>query len=192
MRNVIVSSTRRVFDGFFKIDEARVAHQQFDGTMGPPRDLLVFERGDAAAILLHDVVADQLVMTEQFRYPTYDKGPGWLLEIAAGMIDGEDEPEDTARREAEEELGYRIEGEPISLGTFYLAPGGSSERIHIFYAEVSEENRVGEGGGLAAEGEDIRVARVDIGMGKVEKMLRGEVHDAKTVIALQWFQHHIL
>lgn len=189
MRNVIVAATRRVFDGFFKIDEADVAFERFDGTMSPCVKRLVFERGDAVAVLVYDRVADVFVLTEQFRYPTYEKGPGWLREVAAGMID-DGEPDDTARREVEEELGYRIDGEPTAIGTFYLSPGGSSERIHLFYAEVCDDDRVSEGGGLASEGEDIRVVRVPAG--ELEDLLRGGVQDAKTFIALQWFQHNVL
>ena len=90
----------------------------------------------------------------QFRYSTYEKGPGWLLETVAGVIEPVEAPEAVARRELLEEAGYRV-GELESVGCFYLTPGGSSERIYLFFAEVENVDRVTDGGGVDAEGEDM-------------------------------------
>lgn len=179
-----VHSRRRLLDDFFKVDEAEVSFERPDGTMTPTVRRLVFERGDsAAAVVVHRDSGD-LLFTEQFRFPTLDKGPGWLLELVAGMVEAGVTPEATLAREIEEELGYRVARcEPIA--TFYLSPGGSSERIWLYYVEVGADARVSAGGGLAAENEDIRVVRLPEAEAKA-RLAAGGFADAKTLIGLQW------
>jgi ADP-ribose pyrophosphatase len=100
------------------------------------------------------------------------------------MIDAGESPEAALRRELEEELGFvnpRLE--PIA--TFFVSPGGSSERIWLYYAEVSDADRVSDGGGLAQEHEEIRVVH----LAEVEvkrRLAAGDFEDAKTIIGLQW------
>lgn len=185
MKAVIVHSKKRVFDGFFKIDAADVSHERFDGRMSAPRRRLCFERGDAAAAILHDRAAAALVFVRQFRYPTHAKGPGWILEAAAGVIEAGEDPETCIRREVMEETGYRVDRlEPIA--TFYPSPGGSSERIFLFYAEVRQADRIEAGGGAPGEGEDIQVVRVPAA--DLEDWLSaGKIQDAKTLIGVLWF-----
>ena len=114
----------------------------------------------------------------------YRKGPGWLIEIIAGMIDRGEQPEASIRREIEEELGYRAD-HIEHIATFYVSPGGSSERIWLYYAEVGEAGHVSAGGGLAGEHEDIRV--VSISPEEARTALKdGRIADAKTIIGLQW------
>jgi ADP-ribose pyrophosphatase len=184
MRRVDVFDRRRVFDDFFKVDEARVSFERFDGSMSPPVRRLVFERGDSVAAVVRHRESGDLLFTEQFRYPTLGKGEGWLVEIMAGMIDGTEPPEATLRREIGEELGYAVaHAEPIS--TFFLSPGGSSERIFLFYAEVSDAGRVSDGGGRAEELEDIRIVRMSLDEARVA-LGAGRIGDAKTIIGLHW------
>src|SRR4249920_2263526 len=186
MRKVDVRSRRRLLDDFFKVDEAEVSFERFDGSMTPPVRRLVFERGDSVAAVVFDRDSERLLLTEQFRFPTLEKGPGWLLEIIAGMIDAGEQPEESLKREIEEELGYRAHRiEHIS--TFYVSPGGSSERIWLYYAEIAAADRVSAGGGLAHEQEDIRV--VWIPPDEASAALKdGRIADAKSLIGLQWFQ----
>jgi nudix-type nucleoside diphosphatase (YffH/AdpP family) len=184
MRKVDVRSRRRLLDDFFKVDEAEVSFERFDGSMTPPVRRLVFERGDSVAAVVFDRDSQRLLLTEQFRFPTFEKGPGWMIEIIAGMIDRGEQPEASMRREIEEELGYRancIE----HVATFYVSPGGSSERIWVYYTEVSEDARVSAGGGLAGEHEDIRL--ISISPKEARAALKdGKIVDAKTIIGLQW------
>lgn len=184
MRKVVIHGKRRIFDGFFKIDEANLAFERFDGTMSPSVTRLVFERGDSIGVVVYDREAKRAILTKQFRYPTYENGPGWLLETVAGMIDPGESPEATARRELLEEIGYAAETlEPIA--TFYLSPGGTSERVHLFYAEVGDDDHVGTGGGEASENEDIQA--VAIAPDELAELVRtGGIHDAKTLIGAQW------
>ena len=184
MRKVDVRSRRRLLDDFFKVDAADVSFERADGSMTEPVRRLVFERGDSvAAVILHRE-SQRLLFTEQFRFPAFGKGSGWLVEIMAGMIDGQEAPEAAMRRELDEELGYRAElVEPIA--TFFVSPGGSSERIWLYYVEVSEAGRVGPGGGLPGEHEEIRTVRMSLDEARAA-LAAGNLADAKTIIGLQW------
>jgi len=107
-----------------------------------------------------------------------------MIELIAGMIDRGEQPEASIRREIEEELGYRAD-RIEHVATFYVSPGGSSERIWLYYAEVGEAGHVSAGGGLAGEHEDIRV--VSISPEEARTALKdGRIADAKTIIGLQW------
>ena len=174
----------RILDDFFKIDEARVSYERYDGSMTPPVRRLVFERGDSVAAVIYRKSTRSVLMTEQFRFPTLEKGPGWLLEVPAGMIDHGERPEDCMRREIEEEIGFRVD-ELHHIATFYVSPGGSSERIWLYYAEVSDAEHVSHGGGLPSEHEDIRTMSVPLEQ-LAKTLERGELVDAKTIIGAQW------
>jgi nudix-type nucleoside diphosphatase (YffH/AdpP family) len=184
MRRVDVRSRRRLLDDFFTVDEAEVSFECADGSMTPPVRRLVFERGDAVAAVVRHIESGSLLFTEQFRFPTVDKDTGWLLEVMAGMIDDGEVPETALRRELEEELGFRV-GRLEPITTFFVSPGGSSERIFLYYAEVSDMGRVSDGGGLAAEQEEIRIVRMSPKEARVA-LRDGRLPDAKTIIGLQW------
>jgi nudix-type nucleoside diphosphatase (YffH/AdpP family) len=149
---------------------------------------LNLNRGDSTAAILHDKQAETIILVEQFRYSTYDKGPGWMLEIPAGIIDPDLDPDPAVsmRREIEEEVGYNVKTLRL-IGRFYLSPGGSSERIFLYYSTVTPNQSVTKGGGMMAEGENIRVIGVKVA-DALHKLEKGEIIDAKTIIALQWLR----
>jgi ADP-ribose pyrophosphatase len=184
MRAVSVRSRRRLFDDFFKVDEAEVSFERPDGTMTPVVRRLVFERGDSVATVVWHRDWRSLLFTELFRFPTFGKGDGWLLEVVAGMVKANEAPDAALRREMEEELGYRPEFLE-HIATFFVSPGGSSERIWLYYAEVSESTHVSEGGGLSDENENIRVVRMSLDEARTG-LREGRITDAKTIIGLQW------
>src|SRR5687767_14488282 len=188
---VEILQKQEVFNkGIFRIEEAKLRHEKFDGSMSDPITRLSLERGDSAAAIAYDESQRQVVLVEQFRYPTHEKSTGWLLELPAGMVNQDTEPADTMRRELEEETGYRVKSlEHIS--TFYLSPGGTTERIHLYYAAVSPKDHISEGGGVIKEGEHIRVLLMDI-QEALRKISSGQIMDAKTIIGLQWLQIHKL
>jgi hypothetical protein len=97
-KRIVIYGKRRVFDGFFKIDEAELSYERFDGKMGPPVKRLCFERGDSVAAILFDAERRKLLLVKQFRYPTYEKGPGWIVETVAGMLAPGETPEAGAKR----------------------------------------------------------------------------------------------
>lgn len=150
-KRVEIQSKKGVFDGFFKIEEVEFRHQRVDGSMSRALRRLHLERGDGVAVVVYNKTRDCIVFVRQFRYSTYEKGPGWLRETVAGVIEQGEAPEAVARRELLEEAGYRV-GELESVGCFYLTPGGSSERIYLFFAEVENVDRVTDGGGVACVG----------------------------------------
>lgn len=186
-RTVQIIQRREVFKRFvFRIEEATLRHEKFDGTMGPEITRLVFQRGDSVALLLVDPATRTLLLCEQFRFPTCEKGPGWLLELPAGMIEHDEDPKECARRETLEETGYEVNALD-RISCVYLSPGGSSERIHIFYGEISMKNQAGSGGGLESEGEDIRLLRVTA-TEAITMAHDGRIEDAKTLIAILWLE----
>jgi nudix-type nucleoside diphosphatase (YffH/AdpP family) len=181
---VDVMKKRTIYDGFLRLEEATLRYELFDGTMSEEVTLLNVERGDSVAAVVVDADNGNVILTNQFRYPTYSKDGGWLLELPAGTVEQGQEPIDAMRRELIEELGL-----PVRLirhiMTFYTTPGGSSERVWLYYAEVSQSDRVSAGGGLAAEGEDIQACllRED----EIAPAIgNGRIRDAKSLIGLLW------
>ena len=188
---VEVLSKINVFQkSIFRVEEVHLRHERYDGSMTQEFVRLNLDRGDSVAALLHNEEEDKVILTEQFRYPTYEKGPGWMIEIPAGIIDLEmhETPEVTIQREVIEEIGYSVQ-RLHHISTFYPSPGGSSERIYLFYSSVTPQDCIADGGGLIESGEDIRRLSVAVD-DALAKVASGEIVDAKTVIALQWLQNH--
>ena len=166
-RRVEIRSQRRLFDDFFKIDEVIVSHQQYDGKMSADQRRLVFERGDAVAVLLFNIDTRSVVLVEQFKVPALigrrrdDSGiqDGWITEVMAGMIGPAETAEEAAIRETLEETGYQIKA-PELICKFLSSPGGTSERIFLYFAQVSEAAKPGKGGGLGDSGLVILRARL--------------------------------
>ena len=189
MRRVEIESKRTVLEGAFTVTETQLRFEKFDGQMSAMVRRLVFERGDSAAALLFNRDTQKVMLIEQFRYPTYEKGPGWLLETIAGVIEKDEQPEETIRREIREEIGYAVD-ELTYIATFYVSPGGTSERITLYYAEVGNADQVAAGGGKASEHEDIQ--RVDLTLSELwERLDNGTIIDAKTLIAAQWLRRKL-
>ena len=189
MGRVEVHGRRTLLDHFFRVEEVDLSHERPDGSMSPPLTRLHVDRGDGAAVVLHDPERRVVVLVRQFRFSTWEKGPGWLHELVAGTLSRGQDPEDVARAECLEEAGYEIDRlEPI--GTFYLTPGGSSERIFLYYAPVSAGRRRGPGGGLEEEGESIEV--VEWPEEEVWAALdAGRIADAKTLVGLMWLRRRL-
>lgn len=142
-----------------------------------------YERGDGAVILPYDNERGTILLVKQFRYPAYATGHKEpLIEACAGLLDADD-PETCVRREAEEELGYRLR-DVRHLYSPYMSPGSVTERLWFFVAEYRPSDRISDGGGHADEGEDIEVLEMtlDKAMGFVAE---GGIIDAKTIMLVQ-------
>ena len=183
------------FGKLFKVIRARLQYRRFDGRMSNPITRINFERGDSVGVLLHDPQSDAVVLIRQFRYPVYaslarderaDSGAkqAWILEIVAGVQDEGQTIKEVAHKELLEEAGYAVQGELEPIAIMYPSPGGTSERIHLFLGEVDRHRRTGTGGGVAAEGEDIQIVVLPFEEA-MDMVARGEIRDAKTIIALQ-------
>lgn len=191
MRKVSIEQKRYLLDDFFKVEEAYLRFEQFDGEMSRKIRRLSLERGDSVAILIYNTTIEKIILIDQFRYPTYRNGHGWIIETIAGMGGHQEPPEDTARRETLEETGLNINTFE-HIATFYPSPGGSSERIFLYYSEVSgDQAKYTKTGGLLHEGEDIKVVELSPGEA-LAKVRSGEIMDAKTVIGIYWLENRFL
>ena len=144
-----------------------------------------YDRGNGATLLLYNIARRSVVLTRQFRFPTYVNGNpgGWLIETAAGLLDNET-PATRIRQEVEEETGYSIR-ELTPVFEAYMSPGSVTERLYFFIAEYVERDKRSAGGGNVAEGEDIEVLELDFDR-SMEMISNGEIRDGKTILLLQY------
>ncbi|WP_162051840.1 NUDIX domain-containing protein [Pontibacter pamirensis] len=163
-----IKKRERAYDGYFKINKLTVEQE------GQTFTREQFNRGNAVCALVYDTGAQEYILTKQFRVGAESE----LVEIVAGMIDEGEAPEQSIRREIEEEIGYHV-NKLEHLYTFYSSPGGATEKVTLFYAEVSEQHATG--GGSAHENEYIEIVRYS-----VQELEKLETYDAKTIIAQQW------
>lgn len=161
-------------------------HLQKDGTW-QKQSREAYDRGNGAVILLYNKEQNSVILTKQFRMPTYINGndTGMLIEACAGLLDN-DKPEAAIKRETEEETGYKIT-DVRKIYEAYMSPGSVTEILYFFIAEYSKEMKVNEGGGVAHEQENIEVLEMDFNMAM--KMIEtGEIKDAKTIMLVQYLR----
>jgi nudix-type nucleoside diphosphatase (YffH/AdpP family) len=188
MKKVSIEQKRYLLNDFFKVEEAFLRFEKFNGEMSGKIRRLSLERGDSVAIFVYNSTTEKIILINQFRYPTYQNGQGWIIETIAGMMDHGEAPEQTARREVYEETGLKINAFE-HIATFYLSPGGSSERIFLYYSEVSgDQAKYKATGGLLREGEDIKVVELSLAEA-LAKIRSGEIMDAKTIIGIYWLEN---
>lgn len=176
--------------GFLSLFRYRLKHRLFAGGWSPEFEREVMDRGHAVVVLPYDVERDALVVLEQFRIGALEQDDSpWLLEFVAGMIDADDAtPEAVAQRELHEEAGLTSAQMDYAL-TYLSTPGGCTEKISIYIAQV-DSSQASRHGGLASENEDIRVhvmPRIEV----VELLEQGKINNAASVIGLQWLQLHL-
>lgn len=149
-----------------------------------------YDRGHGATILLYNRERRTVVLVRQFRFPTWGEGhDGFLIEAAAGLLDRAS-PEERIKAEVEEETGYRV-SEVRKVFEAFMSPGSVTERLYFFVAEYDPASRIGAGGGIAEEGEDIEVLELDIGVA-MQMMTDGRIADGKTIMLLQYAALHLL
>ncbi len=173
-----------VFDNFFKIKKAKIKHELFDSNTIEV-DRLSFERGDSVAILIYEKDTDSLLFTNQFRYPTIKEKDGWILELTAGSLEGNEEPKNRVKKEVEEEIGYKVNAVEY-INSFFVSPGGTSERILLYYSEVNSTDKIFNGGGMKYEKEDIQLIKIKT-KEVIKQLKNNKFRDAKTIIGIQWF-----
>ncbi len=183
---VKVESTRLLLDDFFQVEEAILRHQLSDGSMSQRVRRLCFERGDSVAALVVHRDRQNCILVRQFRYPAYKRGDGWLLEIPAGGVEEGESPSQAVRRELREEIGYRVE-ELRPLTAFLPSPGGSSERILIYFAVVDGDGASGAGPPDELEVEDLEIEELPL-TEIAAALASGRITDGKTLFALTWLQ----
>lgn len=143
-----------------------------------------FDRGDGVAILPYNLARGTVLLIRQFRYPTYANGyDDLLVEAPAGSLD-DAAPEARVRSEAEEEIGYRL-GPVQKIFEAFTSPGAVTEKLHFFVAEYQPDMKIGNGGGLAHEGEDIETLELPFAEA-LAMIANGRIVDAKTIMLLQY------
>lgn len=166
-----------IYKDYFSIKRLTINIEQ---DMMVSRDVFTRENskntGDSVAALVYDTNLKQYIFVEQLRAGLYRENNMYITEIVAGTLEHNEDPNECIKREVLEEIGYEVDMiEKIS--EFYVSPGGSSEKIYLYYIEVS--NKVADGGGLESENEFINIIYKDL-----DEVRKTIFKDAKTIIAL--------
>ncbi|MGE8514527.1 MAG: GDP-mannose pyrophosphatase NudK [Chryseobacterium culicis] len=181
--NITLLNTEILSDNWYILNKVTYSVSKKDGTT-ETQSREAYDRGNGAVILLYNTALNTVILTRQFRLPTYINGnsTGMLIEACAGLLDN-DNPEDCIKRETEEETGYKI-SKVEKIFEAYMSPGSVTEILYFFIAEYSHEMKINDGGGLEEEGENIEV--LELSFEESLKMIdTGEIKDAKTIMLLQ-------
>lgn len=177
-------------DNWYTLRKVTYEYQKRDGTW-QKTSREAYDRGNGATILLYNRASNSVVLTQQFRMPTYVNGneTGMLIEACAGLLE-KDNPEDCIRRETEEETGYHVSN-VRKVFQAYMSPGSVTEILYFFVAEYSREMQVHQGGGLEHDHENIEVLELPFEQA-LEMMEDGRIQDGKTIMLLQYAKLHNL
>lgn len=182
--NIKILGTEVLSDNWYVLNKVTYENTKPDGTT-QIQSREAYDRGNGAVILLYNQKQRTVILTRQFRLPTYINGnpDGMLIEACAGLLD-KDNAEDCIRRETEEETGYKI-GEVKKVFEAYMSPGSVTEILYFFIAEYSSDMKISQGGGLEEEAENIEVLEwlFDDCLAMIDS---GEIKDAKTIMLLQY------
>ena len=184
--NIDILKTEILSDNWYTLNKVTFTIHKKDGTT-ETQSREAYDRGNGAVILLYNPISKTVILTRQFRLPTYINGntTGMLIEACAGLLDN-DNPEDCIKRETEEETGYKI-SKVEKVFEAYMSPGSVTEILHFFIAEYSNEMKIADGGGLEEEGENIEV--LELSFHQALSMIdKGEIMDAKTIMLLQYLR----
>jgi nudix-type nucleoside diphosphatase (YffH/AdpP family) len=185
---VKILKTEILSDNWYILRKITYAYSKKDGTrLTQSRE--AYDRGNGAAILLYNKEQKTVVLTRQFRLPTFVNGndSGMLIEACAGLLD-KDNAEECIRRETEEETGYKV-SDIKKIFEAYMSPGSVTEILYFFIAEYSKEMKVAEGGGVDHEEENIEVLELNIEQA-MKMVENGEIKDGKTIMLLQYIKLH--
>lgn len=186
IKDIEIIKTEILSDNWYTLKKVTYQYSKPDGTV-QQQSREAYDRGNGAVILLYNISSQTVILTRQFRIPTYINGneSGMLIEACAGLLD-QDSPQDCIRRETEEETGYQIK-EAQKIFEAYMSPGSVTEILHFFIAEYITNMKVSYGGGLEEEEEHIEILEI-----KIEDALHmidtGEIKDGKTIMLLQYIK----
>lgn len=184
--NVQIEKTEILSDNWYTLKKVTFSIQKKDGSF-QQQSREAYDRGNGAAILLYDKSTGNVILTRQFRLPSFLNGneTGMMIEVCAGLLDN-DNPEDCIKRETEEETGYKV-SHVEKIFEAYMSPGAVTEILHFFIGEYSRDMKIHNGGGLQDEGEDIEV--LELSFDEALKMIEtGAIKDAKTIMLLQYIR----
>lgn len=187
MNNKInVISEEILSDNWYTLRKFTFDYQRADGSW-ERQSREAYDRGNGATILLYNTEKQTVILTKQFRLPTYTNGntSGMMIEACAGLLD-KDNAEDCIKRETEEETGYKIKS-VRKIFEAYMSPGSVTEILYFFVAEYADDMKVGDGGGCDAEQENIEVMEIPFSEA-IAMVTSGEIKDAKTMLLIQYAQ----
>jgi GDP-mannose pyrophosphatase NudK len=180
---VRVRGRETLSDNWYRLEKVIFDQRREDGS-SQILEREVYWNGPGAAVLPIDPGRNTVLLVRQFRIPAHLNGDGpMLVEACAGMVEAGDDPAETVRKEAEQEMGYQLRS-LRKVFELYMSPGASAEKLHLFVAEYAFSDRVGTGGGLAGEGERIQLLEMSLAEAW-EMVIAGRIIDAKTVLLLQ-------
>ncbi|MFX1704723.1 GDP-mannose pyrophosphatase NudK [Chitinophaga sp. CC14] len=190
MKTINILETAILSDNWYTLKKITYEVKGSDGVV-VQQEREAYDRGNGATILLYNKEHGTVVLTRQFRMPTYINGneTGLLIECCAGLLD-EDNAEECIRRETMEETGYEVT-DVEKVFEAYMSPGSVTEILYFFVAAYSKEQKVHEGGGLEAEQENIEVLELPF-VQAMEMIRTGEIKDGKTIMLLQYAALHHL
>jgi nudix-type nucleoside diphosphatase (YffH/AdpP family) len=182
--DIKITDTKLLSDNWYILKKITYDYSKPDGSRHS-QSREVYDRGNGATILLYNKEQQTVVLTRQFRLPSFVNGneSGMLIEACAGLLDN-DNPEDCIRRETEEETGYKISAVQ-KIFEAYMSPGSVTEILHFFIAAYTKEMKLSDGGGAQHEEENIEVLEVSI-EDALKMIDSGEIRDAKTILLLQY------
>ncbi len=184
-----ITKTEVLSDSWYLLKKITFEHQQANGTwITQSRE--AYDRGNGAVILLYNKSKKSVILTEQFRMPTYINGnqTGMMIEACAGLLDL-DNAEDCIRRETEEETGYKVT-DVRKVFEAYMSPGSVTEILYFFVAEYTPSMKISEGGGIDHENIEVLELPFEQCLGMIAN---GHIKDAKTIMLLQYAQiHHLV
>jgi GDP-mannose pyrophosphatase NudK len=188
--HIKILQTEVLSDNWYTLRKITYEYLQSDGTW-QRQSREAYDRGNGATILLYNKSQGTVILTRQFRLPSFVNGnpTGMLIEACAGLLD-QDNAEDCIRRETEEETGYQIT-EVRKIFEAYMSPGSVTEILHFFVAEYTPSMKVHDGGGVEEEQEHIEVLELPIGKA-LDMIAAGEIKDGKTIMLLQYVKLHNL
>ena len=179
-----IQKTEVLSDNWYTLNKVTYDYQNKKGEW-ETHSREAYDRGNGAVILLYNREQQTVILTRQFRLPTYlnSNDTGMLIEACAGLLD-KDHPDDCIRKETEEETGYRI-SQVQKIFESYMSPGSVTEILHFYVAEYDNDMKVSEGGGLVDEQENIEVLELNF-EAAYDMIATGEIRDAKTIMLLQY------
>jgi nudix-type nucleoside diphosphatase (YffH/AdpP family) len=177
-------------NNWYTLNKVTFEYQREDG-LWETQIREAYDRGNGAAILLYNVHKGTVVLTRQFRMPTFLNGneDGMMVEACAGLLE-KGNAEQTIKIEVEEETGYKID-HVKKVFEAYMSPGSVTEILYFFIGQYTDAMKVGEGGGSEDETENIEVLELPF-KEALQMMETGEIRDAKTIMLLQYAQLHNL
>ncbi len=183
---VKITNTEILSNNWYILKKVTYEYKKTDGSI-QTQSREAYDRGNGATILLYNQQQRTVILTRQFRLPTYINGneTGMLIETCAGLLD-QDNPEDCIRRETEEETGYQIK-DVRKVYEAYMSPGSVTELVHFFIAGYEASMKINEGGGVEHEEENIEVLEINIDEA-MDMVANGAIKDGKTIILLQYLK----